>query len=104
MDNTKHKCSWAWVTTDKIVSEGPAELLYAMLIPSSSATSTATIYQGETTDGKIVVAFRTAESRQAVFYPPEPVRCEQGLFVDVIANVKGVFVQWRELPRNGGEG
>ncbi len=96
--------SWAWVTVDKVLSEGPAEILFSMLIPSSSATSTATLYNGKTTDGRIVVALRTAESRQAVFSPPEPVRCEQGIFVNAIANVKGLFVQWRELPRNGGEG
>lgn len=91
--------SWNWVTADQLISHGPAELLYAKLIPSAAATSTATIYDGENTSGDIVVAFRTAQSRQADLKPPKPVYCRRGIFVDAIANVKGVFVQWRQLGK-----
>lgn len=89
--------SWKWVTADELLSHGPCEVFYGKFIPSSSATATATIYDGENTSGKVVVAFRTAQSRQADFAPPVPVYCRQGLYVDGIANVKGVFVLWREL-------
>ena len=91
--------SWKWVTADEILTKGPCEILYAIFIPSSSATSTATIFTGEDTAGTTVVAFRTAQSRQSEFNPPQPAYCERGLFVDDIANVKGVFVMWRNLPR-----
>ncbi len=89
--------SWAWVTADRLLSHGPCELLYAKLVPSSSATATATIYDGENTNGDIIVAFRTATSRQADCRPARPVYCRRGIYVDAIANVLGVFVQWREL-------
>lgn len=89
--------SWKWVTADELLSHGPCELLYAKFIPSSAATATATIHNGSSTSGQTVVAWRTAQSKQADFTPLEPVYCRQGLYVDGIANVKGVFVQWREL-------
>lgn len=93
--------SWAWVTADQVLSHGPADLLYVLFIPSSSATATATIYNGENTTEPPVVAFRTAQSRQSEFRPPEPVYCRRGIFVNDIANVKGLFVQWRELGPKG---
>lgn len=89
--------SWKWVTADELLSHGPAELLYALFVPSAAATSTATIYNGENTSGETVVAFRTAQSKQVPFSPKAPVYCRGGLFIDDIANVKGIFVQWREL-------
>ncbi len=88
-----------WVTADEILAKGPCEILYALFIPSSSATATATLFNGLDTTSETIVAFRTAQSRQSEFRPPEPVYCEHGLFVDAIANAKGVFVQWRNLPR-----
>ena len=91
--------TWKWVTADEILTKGPCEILYALFIPSSSSTATATIFTGEDATGTTVVAFRTAQSRQSEFKPPKPVYCERGLFVDDIANVKGVFVQWRNLPK-----
>jgi len=96
--------SWAWVTADRLLSHGACELLYALFVPSSSSTATATIYDGENTLGEVLVAFRAAQSNQANFSPAKPVYCRRGLFVDCIANVKGVFVQWRELGHKGGEG
>ena len=94
--------SWAWVTADRLLSHGPAELLYALFVPSASATATATIHDGESTSGNVIVAFRTAQSNQAEFDPPEPIYCRKGIFVDDIANVKGVFVQWRERRHEEG--
>ncbi len=87
-----------WVTKDEILSKGPVEILYALFVPSSSSTATATIYNGGDTTGETIVAFRTAQSRQSEFRPPIPVFCSQGLFIDDIANVKGLFVMWRNLP------
>lgn len=89
--------AWEWVTASKVVARGACDLLFAKLIPSASATSTAVIYNGEDTNGEIVVPFRTAQSRQADFKPPKPIYCRRGLYVACTANVRGVFVQWREL-------
>ncbi len=99
MDSKEY--SWAWVTADRLLSHGPAELMYALFIPSAAATATATIYDGESTSGDTVVAFRTAQSKQVELDPPKPVYCRRGIFVDDIANVKGLFVQWRELGSKG---
>ena len=93
--------SWAWVTGDRLLSHGPCELLYALFVPSAAATATATIYDGENTNGDIIVAWRTAESKQAVLSPKAPIYCRRGLYLDSIANVLGVFVQWRELGHKG---
>ena len=93
--------SWKWVTADEILSHGPCELLHVLFIPSSSATATATIYDGEDTNGTVIVAFRTAQSRQAELKPPRPIYCRRGLYVDDIANTKGVFVQWKGLGSKG---
>lgn len=100
MDSKEY--SWKWVTADELLSHGPCELLYALFIPSAAATATATLYDGENTSGTKIVEFRTAESKQAELAPPEPIYCRLGLYVDAIANAKGVFVQWRELGHKEG--
>ncbi len=89
--------SWKWVTADELLSHGPCEVLYAKFIPSGAATATATLYDNEEASGRVIVAWRTAQSMQADFTPPKPIYCEHGLYVDTLDNVKGVFVLWREL-------
>lgn len=89
--------AWKWVTADECLTRKPSELLYVKFIPSSAATATATVYDGTDSSGTIVVAFRTAQSRQADFTPLKPAYCRGGIFIDSIANVKGIFVQWRVI-------
>jgi len=93
----KEYAAWDWVTADQIVSHGPCELLYAHLIPKSAATATSTIYDGVNTNGDIIASFRTAESRACEIAPPEPIKCLKGIYVDVAAQTKGIFVMWRPL-------
>jgi len=89
--------SWAWVTADRLLTDKECELVYALLVPSSSATCRARIYDGENTSGDTVVDLRTAQSNPVPF-KPEPVYCRRGLYVDCVTdNVLGVFVQWRHL-------
>ena len=94
--------SWKWVTADELLSHGPCELLCAKFIPSAAATATATIFNGENIGGETVIAFRTAQSRQADLSPLKPIYCRRGIYVQCIANVKGVFVQWQELGHKAG--
>lgn len=101
MEVESKEYSWKWVTADELLSHGACELLCVKFVPDSSATATCTIYDGENTNGDIIVAFRTAQSRQADFKPAKPVYCRRGLYLDSIANVLGVFVQWRELGHGG---
>lgn len=93
--------SWAWVTADRLLSHGPAEIHCALMVPSGGGTSTADIYDGEDTKGDKVVGLRTAQSNAAPFSPKEPVYCRRGIYVDCKAIVLGVFVQWRELGSKG---
>ena len=93
--------SWKWVTQDELLSHGPCELLYAQLIPQSAATATSTLYDGENTKGDIISSFRTAESRPCEIDPPVPIYCRRGLYIDIAAQTKGIFVQWRELGPKG---
>lgn len=99
MDSKEY--SWKWVTQDEILSKGPCEFLYLHLIPSSAATSTATLYDGQDTNGKIITDIRIATSRACELEPPVPVYCAQGLFIDMKATIKGAFIQWRELGKKG---
>ncbi len=93
--------SWKWVTADELLSHGPCELVYALFIASGGGTATTTLFNGEDNTGETIVAFRSAQSTQSVFKPPKPIYCQSGLYVDVIAIPKGVFVQWREIGKKG---
>jgi len=93
--------SWKWVTADELLSHGPCELLYLHLIPSSAATSTATLYDGENTNGQIIVDIRIATSRACELEPPVPIYCRRGLYIDMKATIKGCFIMWRELGPKG---
>lgn len=102
MEAESKQYSWKWVTADELLSHGPCELIYALLVPSGAGTCTATLYDGENTNGTPIVEFRCAESKGQELSPKKPVYCRQGLYVDCIAIVKGVFVQWRELGHKAG--
>lgn len=94
--------SWKFITADELLSHGPCELLYALLVPSGAGTCTATLYNGENTSGEKIVDFRCAESKEQEFNPPQPVYCRLGLYFDALTIVKGIFVQWRELGHEAG--
>jgi hypothetical protein len=71
----------------------------------SAVQDTATLYDGESTSGDIVVILQgaygygtEAQKMESVpFSPPIPVYCRKGLYVDLGATATRVFVQWREL-------
>lgn len=88
--------SWAWVTTGRLLSHGPCELVFAHLVVGS-ANNYAFFYNGESTQGDSIVKLQAAQRTGRQFNPKVPVYCERGLYVDLSNNVDGVFVQWREL-------
>lgn len=94
--------SWAWVTTDRVLSHGPCELVFAYLVVSASSTDTY-LYNGENTTGDKIVTLESNSARGHAFSPKVPVYCMKGLYVDIGTSVTGVFVQWRELPRGPAE-
>lgn len=94
--------SWAWVTGDRKLSDGPCELIYAYLVVSAASTDTH-LYNGENTTGDKIVTLESNSARGHAFNPKVPVYCRKGLYVDIGTSVTGVFVQWKELPRGKAE-
>lgn len=98
MDEDSKALNWKWVIADEILARGPCELHCANLSPSA-ANATATLYHGENTTGDIIGVIFTAVKTNWDFVPKKPVYCPKGLFIDIGANVTGVFVQWREFKQ-----
>ncbi len=93
----KGYAGWTWVRVDQVVSKVPSELIYAHL--SLRGAGSATIYDGDSTSGNVVVILQDPVGGQAVpLDPPEPILCPRGIYVDVGSHVDGVLVMWRPLP------
>lgn len=88
--------SWKWVTADELLSHGACELIFAHLVVSSG-NGHATLYDGESTGGKVIIYLVSAAKTGLQFHPKEPVYCRRGLYVGGTSHLEGVFVQWREL-------
>ena len=104
MEEKSIEYSWKWVTADELLEKLSCELLYAELVPDAQGSSTAVIYNGENTNGQIVISFRGNGGYHTAFKPSKPVYCRRGLYVDVVANVRGILVQWRVLEHEKREG
>ena len=94
--------AWKWITASELLCRSACDFLSAHLVPDAAGTATATIYDGEDTNGKIIMRCRTAVSRHCDFDPVIPVYCRRGLYVEIITNTRGILVQWR--PRASEEG
>lgn len=88
-----------WVTVDELLTTQPCELIYAHAYSSGNAIENTAIYDGENTNGELLINFNTGTKSDIPFNPPEPVKCQRGLYVDIGENTEGVFVMWRNLPR-----
>jgi len=93
---------WEWVTSDRVLAIGPCELIYAHLVVSAASADTH-LYDGKSAAGKKIVTLVSAVATGMNFAPPEPIKCEQGLYVDFGTNVTGVLVQWRPLRTAEGD-
>ncbi len=93
---------WEWVTSDRVLAIGPCELLFAHLVVSAASTDTH-LYDGKSTAGKKIVTLISQSVTGMTLKPPEAIKCEQGLYVDVGTNVTGVLVQWRPLRTAEGD-
>lgn len=92
--------SWAWVTADRCLTSGPADLVFAVVIPSAATTDSA-IYDGVDANGEHIVTMAAAVAAVWQFAPRRPVYCRSGIFVHFGTAVTGLFVQWRERGRRG---
>lgn len=93
--------SWKWVTADELLSRRACELVYARLTPATDA-GLCILYNGENADGEVIEQLETAGMNNCEFYPAKPVYCGRGLYVGTVTTVKGIFVQWREIPQGIG--
>jgi hypothetical protein len=96
VEGVSKQYSWAWVTADQCLCHVECELLYAFITPSA-AEAEVYIYDGENTNGDKIFKFVTASKNTRPFAPKVPVYCRRGLYVDIVKNTEGVFVQWRVL-------
>lgn len=89
--------SWAFATASRVLSHGPCELVCAH-VSAEAAHDDTYLRNGENTLGDPIVILESGLKKSVPFNPKEPIYCEKGLFIEITdGNVKGVFVQWREL-------
>lgn len=89
--------SWEWLTADKKLSDGPAELVHVHQV-ATAATTGVTAYNGRSASGKIIVNCASNTFNNNHFDPTVPIYCDQGIYITIGTNTTGVLVQWRELP------
>ena len=88
--------SWARVTGDRMLCDGPCDLLFAYLVTSGATTDTV-LRNGTDAAGEAIVTLKSAVVTGHDFNPPVPVFLDKGLFVDFGTSVSEVFVIWRKL-------
>ena len=93
--------SWKWVTATELLSHGACELIYARTM-SAGAEADTYLYDGENTNGKVIVEFENGVLNGQEFRPKVPVYCRGGLYFVKGTNTIGIFVQWRELGHKEG--
>lgn len=89
--------SWAWVTADRRLSQGPCELIYAQAVSDGGNIQDTWLYDGKDTNGEKIINLQKGTTGNITLNPNVPVYCRRGLYVDVGSSTEGVFVQWREL-------
>ena len=94
--------SWAWVTTDRCLSNGPCELLYAQAVSDGGEIKDTILYDGENTNGELLANLQKGKEGNITLSPKVPVYCHRGLYALIGSSTEGVFVQWRELGHGGG--
>lgn len=89
--------SWAFAVKSRVLSHGPCELVFAHLSAEAAHDDT-NVYDGENNQGILMVIMESGLKESVPFAPKEPVYCKRGIYIEITdGNVKGVFVQWREL-------
>jgi len=94
--------SWAWVTTDRCLSDGPCELVYAQAVSDGGEIKDTLLYAEENATGELILNFQRGTLGNVVLSPPVPIFCRKGLYAVIGNSTEGIFVQWRELGHGGG--
>jgi len=96
MQNSGEGWTFDYVTADKIVARGKCEISRITVVPSAATTNSA-VYDGLDTNGKKIIDLPCAVTTVKSLPLTPPVRCEQGIYVDVGTSVTGILVQYRLL-------
>ncbi len=91
---------WRYVTASGRISQGVCELVHAELVPTSNSNGTI-LYDGVDSTGTVIQNLNAQTQTNRCFKPAKPVYCQHGLYITIGSHVNGVFVQWRELGKEG---
>lgn len=94
MDSKEY--SWQYIVADTVLCEGECELISAISYPSATDNEV-DFYNGISDKGSLIAKVTSEVKRSLTLNLRIPVYCNKGLFVDIVRNVTGVFVQWRKL-------
>ena len=89
--------SWEWLTTDKKLSDGPAELVHVHQIVTAASTG-CNLYNGRSASGKLAINLSCNTFNNPHFDPSVPLYMGNGIYFTIGTNTAGVMVQWRDLP------
>lgn len=95
------RVAWKTVVVDSIVCPVGCELLYVALNGADAAAADCAVYDGDSAAGRLITLMRSFTGELRRFDPPEPVRCDSGIFVAAGEGVGSVFVQFRCLEEGG---
>lgn len=93
--------SWKWVTASELLSLRPCELCNIILSCEGGACH-AVAYDGHNTSGKVIMNIKSLEKRAQQIPLHDHIYCNNGLYVYLDDDVRGLFVQWREIPQGIG--
>jgi len=88
-----------WITSDAFLTNQPCELIYAQAVSDGGEIEDTIIYDGVNTSGELLINLQKGAGGNVTFSPKEPVKCHNGLYVDIGSKTEGVFIMWRDLPR-----
>jgi len=100
----KCKCieySWKWVTASELLSLRPCELCNIILSCEGGACN-AVLYDGRNTNGRVIMDIKSLEKRAQQIPLHDHIYCNDGLYVYLDDDVRGLFVQWLETPQGIG--
>ncbi|MBA7481121.1 hypothetical protein ES707_16591 [subsurface metagenome] len=94
--------AWKWITASELLCRSACDLVDAHLVPDAAGFATAVFYNGEDTNGEIILSARVLGITHCDLHPNVPIYCRRGLYIDIVTNTRGILVQWR--PRASKEG
>ena len=93
--------TWKFVTASELLSRRPCELC-SIILSCEGGACHAVVYDGHNTNGKVIINFKSLEKRAQQIPLHDHIYCNEGLYVYLDDDVRGLFVMWREIPQGIG--